>query len=255
MESGRRPLSTEELAFYRAIWEAPDDDAPKLIFADWLDEHDEPNHAEYIRQAVTYCRVAHTKCVAASKWRITVNDPVYYRLVRRDTTNIQEGNLELLEYGPNVPAIPSDQYSSGIAMVCGFVRYVYCPLYVWRVNYGPQLAHHPVELRITDRIPYRAVDQSTNVGRPVFWTFQQLGERHSSNLPGSLRPYLIEVGGYFKTHTTPSPMQGTIRYETPNRAMKALGEALVLEARDTHVLTRPTSSPPSLTPDTESVPG
>jgi uncharacterized protein (TIGR02996 family) len=36
-------------AFLRAILEAPDDDAPRLIYADWLDEHDDPARAEFIR--------------------------------------------------------------------------------------------------------------------------------------------------------------------------------------------------------------
>jgi uncharacterized protein (TIGR02996 family) len=36
-------------AFLQAICEAPEDDAPRLIFADWLDEHGEPDRAEFIR--------------------------------------------------------------------------------------------------------------------------------------------------------------------------------------------------------------
>jgi len=35
--------------FLRAIAEAPDDDAPRLVFADWLDENAEPDRAEFIR--------------------------------------------------------------------------------------------------------------------------------------------------------------------------------------------------------------
>jgi uncharacterized protein (TIGR02996 family) len=37
----------EEIAFIRAILAAPNDDAPRLIFADWLDEHDKDT--TYIR--------------------------------------------------------------------------------------------------------------------------------------------------------------------------------------------------------------
>jgi uncharacterized protein (TIGR02996 family) len=36
-------------AFLRAIIENPDDDAPRLIYADWLDEHGDPDQAEFIR--------------------------------------------------------------------------------------------------------------------------------------------------------------------------------------------------------------
>ncbi len=35
--------------FLRAIIAAPDDDLPRLIFADWLDEHDDGERAEFIR--------------------------------------------------------------------------------------------------------------------------------------------------------------------------------------------------------------
>src|SRR5215218_387211 len=38
----------DRLAFLRAIREHPDDDTPRLVFADWLDEHDDPL-GEFIR--------------------------------------------------------------------------------------------------------------------------------------------------------------------------------------------------------------
>jgi uncharacterized protein (TIGR02996 family) len=40
---------TEREALLRAICENPDDDTPRLVFADWLDEHGEPERAEFIR--------------------------------------------------------------------------------------------------------------------------------------------------------------------------------------------------------------
>jgi uncharacterized protein (TIGR02996 family) len=39
----------EEAAFIRAICEQPDEDTPRLAFADWLDEHERPERAEFIR--------------------------------------------------------------------------------------------------------------------------------------------------------------------------------------------------------------
>jgi len=36
-------------AFLAAIHDAPDDDAPRLVFADWLEENGEPERAEFIR--------------------------------------------------------------------------------------------------------------------------------------------------------------------------------------------------------------
>src|SRR5262249_3822520 len=42
-------------AFLQSIVDAPADDAPRLIFADWLDEHGDPERARFIR---TQCRLA-----------------------------------------------------------------------------------------------------------------------------------------------------------------------------------------------------
>ena len=38
--------------FLRAICDQPADDAPRLVFADWLDEHGDPDRAEFIRVQV-----------------------------------------------------------------------------------------------------------------------------------------------------------------------------------------------------------
>ena len=61
--SGKRPASrtagvrsefmpemgADEVAFVHAIADEPGDDTPRLAYADWLDEHDQPARAEFIR--------------------------------------------------------------------------------------------------------------------------------------------------------------------------------------------------------------
>jgi uncharacterized protein (TIGR02996 family) len=44
-------------AFLQAILEAPEDDAPRLVFADWLEDNGDPLRADFIR---TQCRLAAT---------------------------------------------------------------------------------------------------------------------------------------------------------------------------------------------------
>jgi uncharacterized protein (TIGR02996 family) len=39
----------EHPGFLQAVLDAPDDDAPRLIYADWLDDHGDPARAEFIR--------------------------------------------------------------------------------------------------------------------------------------------------------------------------------------------------------------
>ena len=60
----------ERDAFLRAICENPDDDTPRLVFADWLQEHGEEERAEFIR----------VQCEAA---RLTADDGRRDELVRR----------------------------------------------------------------------------------------------------------------------------------------------------------------------------
>src|SRR5262245_30142891 len=43
---------SEEDALLAAIHANPDDDTPRLVYADWLDEHDQPERAEFIRVQV-----------------------------------------------------------------------------------------------------------------------------------------------------------------------------------------------------------
>src|SRR5579885_2432380 len=54
---GRAPIAgsrlmTDRDAFLRAICDRPDDDTPRLVFADWLEEHGESKRAEFIRTQV-----------------------------------------------------------------------------------------------------------------------------------------------------------------------------------------------------------
>src|SRR5262249_51929355 len=44
-------------AFLQAIIEAPEDDTPRLVYADWLDDHGEPERAEFIRTQIELARL------------------------------------------------------------------------------------------------------------------------------------------------------------------------------------------------------
>jgi uncharacterized protein (TIGR02996 family) len=48
---------TEGEAFLRAIADSPYDDTPRLVYADWLDEHGEQDRAEFIRVQVELARI------------------------------------------------------------------------------------------------------------------------------------------------------------------------------------------------------
>src|SRR5947209_2547225 len=48
---------SERQALLRAVAETPDDDAPRLVYADWLEEHGEPDQAELIRVSCQLARL------------------------------------------------------------------------------------------------------------------------------------------------------------------------------------------------------
>ena len=50
-------LDPQEAAFLRGVSEDPDDDAPRLIFADWLDEHGRADKAAFVRLEVELSRL------------------------------------------------------------------------------------------------------------------------------------------------------------------------------------------------------
>jgi uncharacterized protein (TIGR02996 family) len=49
---------SDEEALLRAIWAEPDDDAPRLVYAEWLEENGQSERAEFIR---VQCVLAHPK--------------------------------------------------------------------------------------------------------------------------------------------------------------------------------------------------
>jgi uncharacterized protein (TIGR02996 family) len=49
-------MHPEADALLDAIFDTPDDDTPRLVYADWLQEHGQENYAEFIRLCVTVAR-------------------------------------------------------------------------------------------------------------------------------------------------------------------------------------------------------
>jgi uncharacterized protein (TIGR02996 family) len=48
---------TDEQRFLETIRQNPDDDAPRLVYADWLEEHGDPDRAEFIRIDIELDRI------------------------------------------------------------------------------------------------------------------------------------------------------------------------------------------------------
>jgi uncharacterized protein (TIGR02996 family) len=73
-----------EDAFLQSILDDPDDDAPRLVFADWLEENADPQRAQFIR---AQCRLA----------KLGEDDPERYRLQLDEVTLLPEMTQRLLD--------------------------------------------------------------------------------------------------------------------------------------------------------------
>ena len=67
-------MESERMQLLRSIADKPDDDFPRLVMADWLEEHSEPEHAELIRIQIELKKVTLPK---PTKW----GSPEYYRFI------------------------------------------------------------------------------------------------------------------------------------------------------------------------------
>src|SRR5690348_10440338 len=80
--SDREVIMTHEEAFLASILENPDDDAPRLIYADWLDEQGRHDRAEFIRIQCELATYGEYRC---RKWNAGMDDTLWgYPLVVED---------------------------------------------------------------------------------------------------------------------------------------------------------------------------
>jgi uncharacterized protein (TIGR02996 family) len=66
-------MSLDREALLAAIREAPDDDEPRRVYADWLEEHGQPERAEFIR-------------IQLERWSLPEADPRHAELARREAS-------------------------------------------------------------------------------------------------------------------------------------------------------------------------
>ena len=127
-------------AFLEAILAAPADDTPRLIYADWLDEHGDPDRAEFIR-------------VQCELWAGTWSDQARLGALRR-----RERELFSCLYGDGLPGpfVPNldgfvGRNSPHAHYRRGFVDSVTCPAADLLRHFDAVRACQPVtRVRLTD---------------------------------------------------------------------------------------------------------
>lgn len=84
-------FSSDESAFLQSIADRPDDDAPRLVFADWLDERGESGRAEFIR---IQCELESSKLDKKRKQELRLRERELLNLHRRDWIEAVELPIE-----------------------------------------------------------------------------------------------------------------------------------------------------------------
>lgn len=60
-------MTADERGLLAAVCESPDDDVPRLVYADWLDEHGRPDRAEFVRLQIRQRQLTGAAAGAATR--------------------------------------------------------------------------------------------------------------------------------------------------------------------------------------------
>ena len=175
--SDREPL-------LRAVIGSPDDDTPRLVYADWLDENGEPDYAEYIRTAVAVARTGHDDCPDKRVHRPSPRS--VERLIRCGGCPFCVGMRRLNELQPHIGTTLGFGYAHSPEHPDGFLPSEFATLFfrrgfAWRVDLPPAaftaeyvtplFAAHPVqEVKIIGKRPEH-IDRGRNGVDTSGWTW------------------------------------------------------------------------------------
>ena len=100
-------MSAADRPFLAAILDSPDDDAPRLVYADWLDEQGDHDRAEFIRLDIRLTRMS-------------AADPDRPELSRR-VAELRQPNFQAwVDRLPQFPGVHWELFSRGFISVVKF---------------------------------------------------------------------------------------------------------------------------------------
>lgn len=161
-------IEAERRALLRSIFDAPEDDLPRLIYADWLEEHGQPERAEYIRLGIEIESVANL---------YSLSDGPLLDLYER-SKHLSYGKEQWFWplYGPDYSEVQSEVRR-------GFIVKILSPFSAIE-NHGSNniveelLKEHPItEVRLMgwEARPFR-VSMPNDLGVPNYWRMTSIGE-------------------------------------------------------------------------------
>lgn len=151
---------TDRDAFIRAIIAAPDDDVPRIVFADWLDEHGEKERAELIR---LQCELAKLPEPEIKTMKVPRDDPQwhpggfcpkcpcrYHALRRRERELLTEHEDTWFPFSSLIRVGVGGRYAIQREWRCGFVESINYSWEDWRQHADAIRAATPLrKVRLT----------------------------------------------------------------------------------------------------------
>lgn len=183
---------TTEDALLAAVLANPDDDLPRLVYADWLEEHGEPERAEFIRVQVELARRSGEVCVACDDGAECECD--IRQLRRRERELIDAHGFDWFQ--TTIPGIdlipclnPTMQPGGGMIPATirrGFVDEIRCTLADWLSHGSAIVRKHPVSrVELSDCVPTPVLGNEDG----VYW-----GEDVRSAFPDAVRNFIWPRG-------------------------------------------------------------
>jgi uncharacterized protein (TIGR02996 family) len=161
-------MSDDEAALIRMIRENPADDLPRLVYADWLEEHNKENRADFIRQGVMAASTP-PPCLSARGLSCYTcdycksqkycddfhRDPNLWKLVHSEFDPENRMSYAHCDGPQHLPRQVEDFKWLTLYTARGFIAAVSCTMAEWE-KHGPAIcARHPVErVEITDKEPH-----------------------------------------------------------------------------------------------------
>jgi uncharacterized protein (TIGR02996 family) len=218
----------ERAAFLAAILAAPGDDAVRLVFADWLEEHGDVARAEFIRVQVGLAgverRAGGPKALGLLKW----GHPWRLRAkaLRRRGRELLGQDIHLCLHCDWHAPVPHGSWEWQYRR--GFVDSVACACRSWLARGPAVVAAQPVtRVRLGDQVPYRGPE----TGPGFAWARKVRGQREGPFgddhvLPAGLFDALAD--GRRGTFGTGQPL---VLYPSAAEAHDALSAAALAWAR------------------------
>lgn len=135
-------------AFIAKIIDDPDSDTPRLVFADWLDEHGEPERAEFIRVQI---KIANLKPLVKENAGGLNDLDVTYGLLRERERELLEGSAGVWKNrfvwagGFDGVIGIACHIPEGVKYIRGFIETITCAWVGWEVYHEQILAQTPLK--------------------------------------------------------------------------------------------------------------